>query len=186
MFLYATACGEGHSEPSNGGHQIANILAGLRAQLSANTFDPGRVVYSSAWTDATNSTDNCEDAWSDYARNWSQDGVTQTINGGYVGVPYNPTYPGDGLTCNGTINPSTMQLSPIYSTQPDIVDIHMYPSVLGASNTDAMIKTVAALDYGDVPHFLTEAGLGSAAVVIGETYDGAAGLRCSAPGSVQR
>jgi hypothetical protein len=158
--------------PTGGSYQIAvaNILSALRAQMSVNGFDPGRVVYSSAWTDASTTTENCMNAWDDYARNWSQDGVTQTINMGDVGQPedYEAI---DGLTCSGTL--TGMQQSPIYSTQPDIVDIHMYPSVVGVSNTGAMIQSVAELDYGDVPHFLTEAGLGSAAIVIGETYGGA-------------
>ena len=40
------------------------------------------------------------------------------------------------------------------------------------SNTDAMIQQEAAIDYGDVSHFLALAGLQSAAIVIGETYGG--------------
>jgi hypothetical protein len=76
----------------------------------------------------------------------------------------------NGLTCNGTT--TNMFTSPIYSTQPDLVDIHIYPSVTGTQNTDAMVQQVAALDYGDVPHFITLSGLQSATFVIGETYGG--------------
>lgn len=69
----------------------------------------------------------------------------------------------NNLICGGTLsgNPAIAQ-SPIYSTQPDIIDIHMHPSVAGTTNTDAMIQQAAALDYGDVPHFLTLASLTSA------------------------
>jgi len=39
-------------------------------------------------------------------------------------------------------------------------------------NTDSEIQQVAAIDYGDIPHFLYEASMTSAAVVIGETWAG--------------
>ncbi len=65
-----------------------------------------------------------------------------------------------------------MFVAPVYSSQPDIVDIHMYPSIAGTTNTDAQIQAAATTDYGDVPHFLTLTGLGSADIVIGETWGG--------------
>jgi len=65
-----------------------------------------------------------------------------------------------------------MVTSPIYSTQPDTVEVHIYPQVVAAALTDALIQQIAAIDYGDVPHFLAEAGLQSANIVIGETWPG--------------
>ena len=65
-----------------------------------------------------------------------------------------------------------MVQSPIYSTQPDIVDVHIYPQVETMSNTKDMIQQEAAVDYSDLVHFLNAAGLASAAIVIGETFGG--------------
>jgi hypothetical protein len=78
----------------------------------------------------------------------------------------------NGLICGGALSYPYNVQPPIYSTQPDIVDAHIYPRVLDATNTDAMIREVAALDYGDVPYFLTSGSLQSADIVIGETWGG--------------
>ena len=77
----------------------------------------------------------------------------------------------DGLVCNGT-DTSIMYVVPGYSSQPNIIDVHMYPQVMFTTNTDSQIEAVAKLDFGDLPHFLTLAGLTSATVVIGETWGG--------------
>ncbi len=151
------------------GVQYVNVLSALRAQMSANGFDPGRVEYSAFWNDASTATENCANVYTDYARNVGLDTVTQAINGGPIGLPQGWQIAA-GLICGGTT--TNMYTSPIYSTQPDVVDVHMYPQVTRAPNTDAMIQQVAALDYGDIPHFLTLASLQSADVVIGETYGG--------------
>lgn len=65
-----------------------------------------------------------------------------------------------------------MPQSPIYSTEPDIVDSHMYPPVVGGGTGQTQIEQVAALDYGDLTHFLAIAGLQSAQVMIGEAFSG--------------
>lgn len=159
-------------QTTNGPVLYANVLSALRSLMSANGFVPGRVFYSAAWQDpALNNDDNCANFYSDYARNGGLDSITRTINGGPVGIPGGTETGADGLVCGGTID-SSMVPSPIYSTQPNIVDLHMYPQVNGTQNNDLMIQQVAAVDYGDVPHFLAEAGLQSAAIVIGETYGG--------------
>jgi hypothetical protein len=158
-----------------GGIEYVNVLSALRSLMSASGFDPGRVAYSAFWTDATTATANCGDAYGDYARNLGLDTVFQTISGGLIGMPQDYLTPlseyGD-LICGGTLSyPYNLQ-PPIYSSQPDIVDVHIYPRVLDATNTDAMIQEVAALDYSDVPYFLTSGGLQSANIVIGETWGG--------------
>ncbi len=151
---------------------IVDVLAAVRGLMSANAFDPKRVAYSAGETDTNSATSNCANEYDDYARNAGIANMTQVINAGWAGVPtgFQPT---DFLVCGGTIDSTRMFQSPIYSSQPDIVDIHAYPNVMGTTNTDAMIQQVAALDYGDIPHFLAEAGLQSADIVIGETYSGA-------------
>jgi hypothetical protein len=152
------------------GVSYVNVFAALRSLMSSNSFDPGRVFYSAPWQDANTTTDNCANAYQDYARATNLDETTQTINGGPIGVPSGMTVI-NGLLCGGVID-SSMINSPIYSSQPDIVDVHVYPQVAGTTNTDAMVQQVAAIDYGDIPHFLNEAGLTSAAIVIGETWGG--------------
>lgn len=147
----------------------ANVLAGLRGQMTANGFDPGRVEYSAFWTDSSVATENCANAYDDYARNFGLDTITQAIIGGLIGYPSGYTITA-GLTCGGST--SGMFQSPIDSTLPDIVDVHIYPEVTDTTNTGAMIQQVATIDYGDVPHFLSEASLESADIVIGETYGG--------------
>jgi hypothetical protein len=76
-----------------------------------------------------------------------------------------------GLICGGSYNQGMFE-SPIKSTQPDLVDIHIYPQIDGAQNTDPNIEAVAKLDFSDIPTFLEIAGLTSAQIVIGETYPG--------------
>jgi hypothetical protein len=161
---------------------FANVLAGLRAQMANNGFDSRNVAYSAAWTDAaqisgTDPNSNCTDAYGDYARDINLDSLTQAINGplqnngGWIGVPDVISSNGDQLVCGGTLG-GHMFRSPLYSTQPNVIDIHLYPQVPNVVNTDAMVKQTAALDFGDVPTFLQIAGLTSAQVVIGETYPG--------------
>ncbi len=164
------------------GHSVVNVLGAFRDLMSEYGFDPGRIAYSAQWSDGTDATSNCGNAYQDYARNNDMGNITQGINAGPVGVPQGYSVQ-HGLTCGGTIN-SSMLYSPIYSTQPDIVDLHIYPSVHGQQNTDAQIQQVAALDYGDVPHYLIGAGQTAAAIVIGETYGGAiSALNLGSPSS---
>jgi len=153
------------------GVSYANVLLALRSLMTANGFDPGRVAYSSPWINSTDPAANCFDVYGDYARNDHQDNITQVINGGPIGVPDGWDLSQGGLPCSGSVN-TDMMTSPIYSTQPNIVDMHIYPLVAGTTNTDAMVQQEAATDYGDVPQFLSDAGLTSATVVIGETYGG--------------
>jgi hypothetical protein len=149
---------------------VANILQALRDLMTANGFDPGRVEYSVPWWDANTATQNCLNAYGDYARATLLDAMTQTINGGPIGMPSGQSTALYSIPCGGTLD--GMFTSPIYSTQPNIVDVHLYPQVAETPNTDAMIQQAAAIDYGDIPHFLAVAGLQSATIVIGETWPG--------------
>lgn len=151
--------------------QIMDVVSNLRSLMSANSFDPGRVVWSAVWSDSSVATYNCSNVYVDYARNFGLDTVTQALNGGWIGNATNATLT-DGLMCGGNVSTGGMLASTGYSTLPDLVDVHMYPALLKTTNTDANIQQVAALDYGDVPHFLSEASLQSATMVIGETYGG--------------
>jgi len=163
-----------NSSPQSAGlqiGQIVDVVSNLRSLMSANAFDPGRVDWSSAWSDASVATFNCTDVYTDWARAFDTDSLSQAVNAGVVGV--NPDFTAtDSLVCANDTKTTGMQISPIYHTQPDIVDVHIYPQVNGATNSDAQIQQVAALDYGDLPHFLGLAGLQSAAITIGETYAG--------------
>ena len=77
-----------------------------------------------------------------------------------------------------------MQKSPIYNTQPTIVDSHMYPHIVypddeagkAAARIDTHVQQVAKLDYGDLQHFLAVWywNLPSPEVIIGETHQGTA------------
>jgi len=153
------------------GVSYANVIGALRSVMSSNGFDPGRVFYSAPWWDAPSATENCTNAYDDYARATHLDAITEVVNGSSFGMPDGQQAGTYGIPCGGTID-STMVTSPIYSSQPDIVDVHVYPQVSGVANTDTEIQQVAAIDYGDIPHFLYEAGLTSAAIVIGETWEG--------------
>ncbi len=148
-----------------------DVVSNLRSLMSANGFDPNRVIWSALWVDSTSATYNCSNVYTDFARNTGMDSVTQAINGGYIGTSTLSTVT-DALVCGGSSPQTTMFTVPVYSTLPDLVDVHVYPSVTQVSNTDAQIQQVAALDYGDMPHFLALASLQSAAMVLGETYAG--------------
>jgi len=153
--------------------QTVNVLSNLQSLMSAHGFDPGRVAYGFLYedTDATAPTYNCANVYTDYARNAGMDEVTQAIIGGPIGISSSATAAHD-LECNGSITGGNMFTSPMYSTLPDIVDTHVYPHVNGGTTTDALLQQVAAVDYGDIPHFLILAGQQSADIVIGETYSG--------------
>lgn len=151
--------------------QTVDVVSNLRSLMSANGFDPGRVIWSAVWDDSSVATYNCSNVYVDYARNLGLDTVTQAIIGGTIGIATNSTVT-NGLVCGGVLSTGNMIRTPIYHTVPDLVDVHMYPAVTGTANTDAQTQQVAALDYGDIPHFLTLANLQSATMVIGETYAG--------------
>lgn len=160
--------------------QVVNVLSHLRSLMTANGFDPGRVYWSTVEADATTATYNCTNVYTDWSRNFGLDEVSQAINAGYIGVNTDATVT-NGLVCGGS-NLSSMYVAPIYSTQPNIVDAHMYSSVSGIVNTDAQIQAAANTDFGDVPHFLTLASLGSANITIGETWGGTLSPALRGPG----
>src|ERR1017187_1292197 len=167
-YLYDNSMPQGAGLPAG---QTVNVLSNLRSLMSANGFDPGRVIMSAFWQDSSVATYNCANVYTDYDRNAGLDVVAQAIIGGTIGTATNSTVT-DGLLCNGSISQGNMFKVPIYSTLPNLVDVHMYPAVTGIANTDAQMQQVATLDYGDIPHFLTLASLQSATMVIGETYGG--------------
>jgi len=146
-----------------------DVLSNLRSLMSTNNFDSGRVSYAAFWQDATVATENCENFYTDYARNIGLDTIAQGISGSLIGIGQNATAT-DLLWCGGTATAGYMLSTPMYSTPPDIVDAHIYPALSFAGSQS--VQPVAALDYGDVVHFLTLAGQQSAAIVIGETYPG--------------
>lgn len=152
--------------------QKVDIVSRLRSLMSANTFDPGRVTWSAVGEEASSATDNCTNIYTDWSRNFRLDSVASAIGGGWIGLNREGGggYDQYGLWCGGTL--AGMFASPIYNTQPNIVDTHIYPQVIGAGTGDTQIQQVAALDYGDLPHFLILVGLQSAPVIIGETYAG--------------
>jgi hypothetical protein len=78
---------------------------------------------------------------------------------------------GGGPACGGTNYQTTMLLAPIYHTQPDIIDSHMYPHVENAGPGDTQVQQIAALDFSDLAHFLGVVNP-SALVMIGETHVG--------------
>lgn len=150
---------------------IVNVVSALRSLMSSNGFDPGRVTWSSTGSDSSDATYNgCVNVYTDYGRNLGPDEVAEAINGSYIGINSDFTVT-NALICAG-IDVSSMFQTPIYSTQPDIVDVHIYPQAAYTTNTDAQIQDAAANDYGDLPHFLTLASLTSANIMIGETWDG--------------
>lgn len=61
--------------------------------------------------------------------------------------------------------------APFYHSQPNLVDAHIYPQLVGTGTGDTMVQQVAQLDYSDLNHFV---GLvnPSALVMIGETHNG--------------
>ncbi len=161
-----------------------DILSAMRTLMTNNGFDPGAVTWSAAWTDAkhdqpgdNHELTNCLDAFGDYARLISVDEIAQAINGGWAGggwfgVPDNTTGAG-GLSCGGVLD-GTVPQSPLYNTQPGVVDVHVYPQIAGDPNPadQTEIQAIAAIDYSDLTHFLALAGVQSAKVILGETYAG--------------
>ena len=150
--------------------QYVDVLSNLRSLMSANGFDPGLVTWSAQWDDSYTATLNCANIYADYSRQFDLDALAQAIGGGWIGMN-DDVQANQNLLCGGTDLSSMFQV-PYYNTQPNIVDAHMYPQVVGGGTTQTQIQQVAALDYGDLPHFLGLAGLQSAQVMIGETYAG--------------
>jgi len=75
--------------------QIVDVVSNLRSLMSANGFDPGRVIWSAFWTDpSTSATYNCGNVYVDYARNFGLDTVTQAV----IGVPSGPVAQGQVTT----------------------------------------------------------------------------------------
>jgi hypothetical protein len=151
--------------------QIVDVVSNLRSLMSANGFDPGRVNWSSTGSESTSATyDGCTNIYTDYGRNLGPDEMAQAITGGHIGL--NSDFVSiEGLQCNGS-NLGSMFSVPDYSTQPDIIDVHIYSQATGTTNTDTQIQEAAASDFGALPHFLILASDTAADVVIGETWGG--------------
>lgn len=161
-----------------------DVVCVLRTLMSNHSFDPGRVTWSIPHTDSaqadsncpsvdpTTGTCNCADVYTDWARQFNLDGVASAFAGGYVGKP-DVVVPSSNLWCGGT-DTSTMLLSPISHTQPNIVDAHIYPHVEGAGSGDTKVQQVATLDFSDLTHFLSlvyPSGP-TPTIMIGETHMG--------------
>jgi hypothetical protein len=130
--------------------------------MSNHGFDANRATWSSPHGDSTpadsqcpsvdpiTGTCNCTDVYTDWARQSDLNAVGSAFGGGLIGVS-NATA-SSGLWCGGMV--SGMLQVPIYHTQPDIVDVHMYPHVAGAGSGDTQVQQVATLDFNDLTHFL--------------------------------
>lgn len=110
------------------------------------------------------------------------------IGGGLIGYPYNFAST-NGLVCGGISNPPTnpMFIVPIYHSQPDLVDVHIYSCVLDPTRScfpdsaRAAVQSEAAIDFSDITHFLALLNLQSAIFVLGETHsntDDSTGKTC--------
>jgi hypothetical protein len=162
-----------NSNPQSAGlqaNQTVDIVSRLRSLMTAHGFDPGRVAWSGVMVDPSVATDNCLSVYQDYARQFTLGGLASAIGAGYVGKPIDAVAV-HGLWCGGVSTQSMFQ-SPIYNTQPNIVDVHMYPHVAGAGASDTQVQQVATLDFSDLTHFLAVVNLQSALVIIGETHSG--------------
>jgi len=152
-----------------------DVVSDLRSLMTANGFDPGRVNWSSTGSETPSATYNsCTNVYTGYGRNTGPDEMAQAITAGHIGInsDYNMSIAVDyNLMCGGS-DTSLMFVLPDSSTQPDIIDVHIYSQATGATNTDVQVQDAAATDFGDLPHFLTIASDTSAAVVIGETWGG--------------
>jgi hypothetical protein len=103
------------------------------------------------------------------------DEVASAIGGGYVGLNKYAQASNYGMYCD--VNPqsddsSTMVQSPVYHTQPDIVDVHLYPQVTGTGTTDTYVQSEAEQDFTELTNFLRLTSLQSALIMIGETHSG--------------
>jgi hypothetical protein len=123
-----------------------DVLCELRALMTKNQFDPGRVAWSGTYMDPTDNQTNCTNVYTDFARNTPVDEIAAAIGGGVIGREYcDPNDPNfgscgfsapanSGLPCGGKPNlPDTtpyMFQSPYYNTQPSIIDAHIYPSIV--------------------------------------------------------
>ena len=164
-----------NSSPQSAGqaaNTIVDVLSDLRSLMTNNGFNPDYVAWSSVGLSGTSATDNsCANVYTDYGQNGYQDANVEAIVGGPIGVNDDYTSTDGQMVCGGSDTGSMFTL-PDYGTQPGIVDLHAYPSVYGASNTDTDIQDVAAINYGDFTHYLALASATSSVIMIGETWPG--------------
>jgi hypothetical protein len=153
-----------------------DMVCVLGTLMSNHHFDPGRVTWSAPYIDASVATNdqygNCLDIYQDYARQFNLGGIASAFGGGYIGHPDDATAV-NNLWCGGS-GTTTMLKVPLAHSQPNIVDVHLYPHVEGAGPGDTQVQQVAALDFSDLTHFL---GLiypsgPTPMVMIGETHVG--------------
>ena len=154
----------------NSNPSLVDNVCILRTLMSNNGFDPGGVNWSAQLSDATNSSQNCSSVYGDFARQINLGAIASAFGGGYIGLA-TASVPMDGLHCGGG-STSGMYQVPIYHTQPNMYDQHMYPHVEPAQPTDTEVQTVATLAFSDFLHFLNIVSNPSALVMVGETHIG--------------
>jgi hypothetical protein len=153
--------------------------------------NPGRVTWSAPDIHRQSTGADCGDVYGGYARLIHLDEITQVINGGYFGMPFNAS-PMYGLTCGGYLcsdgsnNVDTctadrgyqlMARSPLYHSQPKIVDLHTYPCIenSGGCFTDdasASVEEDAKNVFNAVSYYLGPNMINnqSAIFMVGETH----------------
>jgi hypothetical protein len=162
-----------NSSPESAGQAAGtsvDVVSHLRSLMSAHGFDSGRVVYSGFVSDSTSATWNCTNIYTDYSRQFSLDSIASAYGGGWIGRN-GDAVPNQGLWCGGTDMGSMYQV-PFYEGQPDMLDSHMYPSVVGTGTGDTQIEQVAALDFSDLAHLVALLNFQSDVIMIGETHNG--------------
>lgn len=163
------------AETQTGNPDSVNVLRGL---MTANTYDPGRVVWSGAASNVTVAGTNCTSVYTDYARISVLDEIASAIGAGWIGNAYGGV-PTNGLLCGGSVNGpggAFMFQMPGGHSQPDIWDLHAYPCVKPASGgcytneSQAQVRSEATMTFNDVPHFFTLVNTPAAYFMVGETH----------------
>jgi hypothetical protein len=161
-----------------------DLVSSLRYYMGYWGFDEGRVVWDDLWDRSSLAGYNCEDVYDDYARAMKMDSVASAVGGGVIGVPYLPS-PQNGLYCGGSVGTQPpppqyvhvyMFQMPVGHAQPDIVDVHDYPSVQCpagvncALESNAQVSSEAQIDFTDIVHFMALVDNSSALFMVGETW----------------
>jgi hypothetical protein len=151
-----------------------NVRDALRYYMGVNGFLPGRVTWSAVAQNATVAGANCTNVYTDYARLMALDAVASAIGGGYIGRPLDASIMG-GLICAGSVD--TMFPFSTYGTQPNIVDVHLYPCVdraqgvlCYATEPNASVQSESKIHFDNLVHHLNLLGVQSSVVVLGEVH----------------
>jgi hypothetical protein len=144
----------------------------FRYYATSNGFSSSGITLSSYASRTNQANYDCGSYYGDSARiiGASEFAGMLSGGGGTFGIPYGLANT-NNLPCGGSDPTGWMASLPISYTQPGMVDLHIYPCVLGSSGCNSGVNATgeATITYSDFWSFLSYRGFTGDVAMVGET-----------------